>query len=93
VLMIVRRLHTVHELLAVLAQSTTEMLTLRALLTEQERFPSRRTWERLLQGIPASLPAQIGCIGRYLIDLIQPWASYGRAVAIESTTLRFRGGV
>jgi len=70
VIMIVRHLHTVHELLGVLAQPTTEMLTLRAELSEQERFPSRRTWERRLQGIPATLPAQIGCLGRYLIDLI-----------------------
>ncbi len=93
VIMIVRHVHTVHELLSVLAQPTNEMMTLRALQTEQEHFPSRRTWERRLQGIPATLPAQIGCLGRHLLDLIQPWASYGRAVAIDSTTLRSRGGV
>jgi hypothetical protein len=44
--MIVRHLHTVHELLRVLAQPTAEMMTLRQLLTEQESFPSRRTRER-----------------------------------------------
>src|SRR2546429_1139146 len=93
VILIVRHLHPVHELLSVLAQPTTEMMTLRELLTEQERFPSRRTWERRLQAIPATLPAQIGCLGRHLIDLIQPWATCGRAVAIDSTVLRSRGGV
>src|SRR5436853_7677970 len=93
VIMIVRHLHTVHELLSVLAQPTAEMTALRQLLTEQESFPSRRTWERRLKAMPDTLPAQIGCLGRHLIDLIQPWATCGRAVAIDSTTLQARGGV
>jgi hypothetical protein len=93
VVMIVRHLHTVHELLAVLAQPTAEMQHLRSLLNEQERFPSRRTWERRLQAIPATLPAQIGCLGRSLVSLIQPWHTCGRAVAIDSTVLRARGGL
>jgi hypothetical protein len=93
VIMIVRHLHTVHELLCVLAQPTAEMTTLRQLLMEQESFPSRRTWERRLKAIPATLPAQIGCLGRHLLDLIQPWTTCGRAVAIDSTVLRSRGGV
>jgi hypothetical protein len=93
VIMIVRHLHTVHELLCVIAQPTTEMTLLRHLLTEQECFPSRRTWERRLKAIPATLPAQIGCLGRHLVSLIQPWATCGRAVAIDSTILRARGGV
>ncbi len=93
VIMIVRHLHNVHELLSVLAQPTAEMRTLRLLLTQQGCFPSRRTWERRLQALPASLPAQIGCLGRHLVDLIQPWITAGRAVAIDSTILRARGGV
>jgi len=93
VIMIVRRLHTPHELLSVLAQPTAEMQQLRALLTVDGRFPSRRTWERRLAAIPASLPAQIGCLGRALVALLQPWASCGRAAAIDSTVLRARGGV
>src|SRR5207253_9489337 len=72
VIMIVRHLHTVHELLCVLAQPTTEMIMLRHLLTEQECFPSRRTWDRRLEAIPVTLPAQIDCLGRYLVSLIQP---------------------
>jgi Transposase DDE domain len=91
--MIVRHVHTVHTLLSVLAQPTPEMQTLRALLTVDGRFPARRTWERRLQAIPATLPAQIGCLGRALVSLMQPWASCGRAVAIDSTVLRARGGV
>jgi Transposase DDE domain len=93
VIMIVRHLHTVHELLAVLAQPTTEMALVRQLLSEQESFPSPRNWERRLQALPATLPQQIGCLGRYLVSLIEPWASCGRAVAIDSTVLRARGGV
>jgi hypothetical protein len=93
VVMIVRHLHTVHELLSVLAQPTLEMQTLRTLLMVDGRFPTRRTWERRLQAIPATLPAQIGCLGRALVALIQPWATCGRAAAIDSTLLRARGGV
>jgi hypothetical protein len=93
VIMIIRHLHNVHELLAVLEQPTAEMQALRALLTEEGRYPSRRTWERRLKGLPATLPAQIGCLGRYLVVLIQPWATCGRAAAADSTTLRARGGV
>jgi hypothetical protein len=93
VIMIVRHLHNVHELLAVLDQPTAEMVALRTLLTEQGCFPSRRTWERRLKAIPETLPAQIGCLGRHLICLIQPWLISGRAVAIDSTILRARGGV
>jgi hypothetical protein len=93
VIMIVRHLHTVHELLSVLAQPTPEMVTLRGLLTEQGCYPTRRTWERRLKALPETLPAQIGCLGRHLVDLIQPWVSSGRAAAIDSTILRSRGGV
>jgi hypothetical protein len=93
VIMIVRHLHTVHELLSVLDQPTAEMQMLRTLLTLSGRYPTRRTWERRLQALPDSLPAQIGCLGRYLVSLIQPWACCGRAAAIDSTLLRSRGGV
>jgi hypothetical protein len=91
--MMVRHLHTVHELRAVLAEPTAEMTQLRALLMEKGRYPIRRTWERRLQAMPATLPAQIGCFGRYLVALIQPWAASGRAAAIDSTILLANGGV
>jgi hypothetical protein len=93
VIMILRHLHRVYELLSVLDQPTAEMQALRALLTVNDRYPSRRTWERRLKAIPESLPAQIGCFGRYLVALICPWARCGRAAAIDSTTLQSKGGV
>jgi len=93
VIMIVRHLHKVHELLSVLAQPTAEMEQLRQLLTENGHYPTRRTWERRLKALPDRLPAQIGCLGRYLVALIQPWAHCGRAAAIDSTVLRANGGV
>jgi len=93
VIMIVRHLHSVHELLSVLDEPTEEMHCLRGRLVEQGRYPSRRTWERRLQALPQTLPAQIGCLGRHLVALIQPFATCGRAAAIDSTTLQARGGV
>lgn len=93
VIMIVRHLQKVHELVSVLQQPTAEMQTLRALLREGGRYPARRTWERRLKAMPDTLPAQIGCLGRYLVALLQPWATCGRAAAIDSTVLRANGGV
>jgi hypothetical protein len=93
VIMIVRHLATVHALLAVLDQPTPEMRQVRSLLTEHGRYPCRRTWERRLNAIPETLPAQIGCLGRHLVELIQPWQQDGRAAALDSTVLRARGGV
>jgi hypothetical protein len=93
VIMIVKGLPRVHTLLAVLEQPTPEMRRLRALLTEDGRAPSRRTWERRLGAIPERLPAQIGCLGRYLVGVLDPWRDAGRAAAIDSTPLRASGGV
>lgn len=91
VIMVVRRLPTVHALLAVLDQP--EMASVRALLCEGGRSPSRRTWERRLKALPASLPAQIACLGEALVQRLQPWQQGGRAAAIDSTPLAARGGV
>ena len=63
VIMIVKRLATVPLLLAVLDQPTAEMQQVQALLREQGRYPSRRTFERRLTAIPETLPAQIACVG------------------------------
>jgi len=93
VIMIMKHLHKVHELLSVLNVPTYEMQRLRQLLTEGGRYPTRRTWERRLKGLPESLPGQIGCFGRYLVRLIAPWSDCGRAVAVDSTLLRSKGGV
>ena len=88
-----RHLHRPGELLAVLDEPTPEMRQIRALLTKEGRWPSRRTWERRLGRLPESLPAQLGCMGHCLIEQLQPWARCGRAVAIDSTVLYVRGGV
>ncbi len=93
VVMVVRHVPTVHALLALLDQPTAEMQQVRWLLTDQGRFPSRRTWERRLATLPERLPAQIACLGQDLLRLLAPWSSAGRAAAIDSTTLRARGGV
>jgi hypothetical protein len=93
VVMVLKQLPTVHALLAVLDQPTPEMRRLRALLTEGGRFPSRRTWERRLAALPATLPGRIACLGDHLVALLAPWAACGRAVAVDSTPLHARGGV
>lgn len=93
VIMIIRHLHSPYELLTVLAQPTPEMQTLRLLMTEHGRFPERRTWERRLHALPAALPAQLGALGRYLVQVIQPWANRGRAAVWDSTVLRSKGRV
>ena len=93
VIMIVRRLHKVGELLAVLEEPTPEMRSVRELLKEGGRFPCRRTFERRLgKALPETLPEQIGCLGRHLVALLKPWESCGRAVALDSTVLRAKGG-
>ncbi len=65
VIMIVQRLHQVHELLSVLEQPTTQMQTLRASLMQNGRYPTRKTFDRRLAALPQTLPAQIGCLGRH----------------------------
>ncbi len=93
VIMIVRRLHKVGELLAVLEEPTPEMRSVvRGLLQEGGRFPCRRTFERRLKTLPETLPEQIGCLGRHLVGLLRPWERSGRAVALDSTVLGAKGG-
>jgi hypothetical protein len=75
VIMIVRRLHKVGELLSVLEEPTPQMRSVRELLKEDGRFPSRRTFERRLKALPEKLPEQIGCLGRHLVALLRPWES------------------
>lgn len=93
IIMVIRRLYTAYSLLAFLDQETAVTACLKKLLTEKGRFPTRRTWERRLEQLPEKLPALIGCLGRYLVELIQPWCSQGRAAAIDSTPLKAKGGV
>jgi len=93
VIMIVRRVAKVYSLLAVLEEPTPEMRRLRGLLTVDGRYPTRRTFERRLAAIPATLPEQIGCLGRSLVEIVVPWPDGSTAAAIDSTVLRAHGGV
>jgi len=94
VVLLMKRLPTVHSLLAVLAEPTAEMQQGRAHLTDaQGRFPSRRTWERRLAALPERLPTLIRTMGAFLLGLLQPWPRGGQAAAIDATTVRARGGV
>jgi hypothetical protein len=92
IIMVIRRLYTPYSLLAFLEQDTDLTRALRGLLTEKGAFPSRRTWERRLKGLPESLPGIIGCMGRHLVGLLCPWL-YSGCVAVDSTPLRAKGGV
>ena len=91
--MIVKHLRTVNELRNVLAQATPEMARLRSEFMVNGQLPNRRTWERRLKALPEELPAQIGLLGRYLLSVLNPWQEMGRAAAIDSTTLKAKGGV
>jgi hypothetical protein len=93
IVMIIRRLYTAYSLLAFLEVESDLTIALRCLLSENGRFPTRRTWERRLAALPASLPGLIGCLGRHLVQLIQPWGKDGKAASIDSTALRAKGGV
>jgi Transposase DDE domain len=84
-------LTTVHALVAVLEQP--EMAAVRAALSEQGDFPTRRTFERRLKAVPPRLPQQIALVGDHLLRLLDPWAAGGRAAAIDSTVVPARGGV
>ncbi len=94
VIMIVRQVHTPSGLLAILAQKTAEMQVLRQTLSLTDgRFACRRTWERRLAAIPETLPAQIACLGCFLLELLGLWSKSACAAAIDSTVLTARGGV
>jgi hypothetical protein len=93
VIMIIRRLYTAYALVAFLEQDDAVARQLRPLLTEQGRFPTRRTWERRLAALPPHVPRLIGCCGRHLVSVFKPWAHHGRAVAVDSTPLKTSGGI
>ena len=93
IVMIIRRLSTAYALLNCLEQGDPVAQQIRPVLTEHGRFPTRRTWERRFATLPARLPALIGCLGRHLVTLLQPWAAQGHAAAVDSTPLRANGGV
>lgn len=93
VIMIVRQVHNPSGLLAILAQANEDMQTLQQELRLPDGcFPCRRTWECRLASIPHTLPAQIACLGCFLLELLGLWAKAACA-AIDSIGLIARGGV
>jgi hypothetical protein len=92
IVMIIRRLYTAYALLSFLDQDDPVAYQIRPWLMEDGRFPTRCTWERRFAQLPARLPVLIGCLGRHLVTLLQPWAQ-GHAAAVDSTPLRANGGV
>jgi len=92
-IMIVRRLYSASSLLSFLNQQTALTQALRELLTHKGQVASRRTWERRLKALPDRLPDEIEQIGRVLVMALRPWQHCGRAVAVDSTPLRAKGGV
>ena len=90
VILVVRRLPSLHALLAVLAEP--EWAGVRARLCDARgRFPSRRTWERRLHQVSARLPEWIEQVGRVLVEGLRLWEEDGRAVALDSTAVAARG--
>ena len=90
VIVVQRRLPSVHALLGVLEEP--EWAGVRARLCDARgRFPSRRTWERRLKQVANRLPEWIARAGRLLVELLRLWEEDGRAVALDSTALQARG--
>jgi len=54
---------------------------------------SLHLYAEISKALPESLPEQIGCLGRYLVEVLKPWESRGRTVALDSTVLQAKGGV
>jgi hypothetical protein len=88
VIMIVRRLHRVGELLAVLDEPTPEMRMMRELLREKGRFPCRRTFERSSKPCLGRFPSRSAAWDVTWWEVFMPWESKGRALALDSTPLR-----
>ena len=93
IIMIVKRVYSAYSLLTFLEQETLVTQQLKRLLQVNGQFPSRRTWERRLGQLPQRLPALIGAFGRELVQLLRPWVETGRAIAIDSSPMKAKGGV
>ncbi|HVA89531.1 MAG TPA: transposase [Chloroflexota bacterium] len=94
VVMLVHRVWQAHGLLAILSEPSPQTARVRAQLTDERgRFPRRRTWERRLNRLAGVQPLLIAVLGTWLLRRVDPWPHGSRAVAIDSTCLRARGGV
>jgi Transposase DDE domain len=91
--MIIRRLHSSHALLAFLEQDDIVARRVAELLCEGGRRPSRRTFERRLEAVADRLPELIGMLGRCLVEAVLPERDRTLIAAADSTALRTCGGV
>jgi Transposase DDE domain len=93
VIMQLKQVHRVNGLLAILNQQSCEMQMLRAELSHEQRFPSRRTWERRIAELAEVLEQEVANLGCYLLAKLDLWAASGRGLAMDSTKLEAYGGV
>jgi len=75
IIMIVRHLHKVHELLAVVAQPTAEMQALRTFADGDRTLSLPTHMGAALESHARQLARADRMLGRYLVILIQPWAT------------------
>ena len=68
------------------------MTSVRYLFIEKGSYPTGAPSSDA-RAIPEGLPAQIACLGRHLLALIDPFLDPGPAAAIDSTVLAAQGGV
>src|SRR5512144_39086 len=94
VILSIRRWYPAWALLRFLEPTEPLVQPRRTLLTDTPgRFPRRRTWERRLQRWSTTLPELIGCLGRLLVPVFNPWVAQGHGAAVDSTARRARDGV
>ena len=94
IVMVIRDVHRVHGLLALLAEP--DLAAVRAALAQDIPdgvWPSRRTCERRLAHLAARLPQHVAALGQALLPLLTPWAAGSQALALDSTPLRAQGRV
>ena len=92
--MLIRRLYTAYALLNFLACTIRVAQQIRPLADGARTFShAAYLGAPLCDPAPARPSALIGCLGRHLVTLRQPWAAQGHAAAVDSTPLRANGGV
>jgi len=87
VIMILKRFSKVYELLTTINEPTVEMQQLRQYLTQEQKMPTRRTFERRLACLADLLPCIIARVGALLVVLLGVWQQSGRAASMDSTVI------
>jgi hypothetical protein len=87
VIMTLKKFSGVYELLTTLNEPTAQMKQLRAHLTQDQKMPTRRTFERRIGCLADLLPRIITQVGALLVVLLGVWRESGRATAMDSTVV------